>query len=243
MNISTVKTVLVEDEGAALRRLEKFVRDTTSLTIVGRAKSGQEAIQVINRTKPDLILLDIELKDMTAFSVLSKLNESFNGQIIFITAFNQYAVRAFEVAATDYLLKPYDEFRFHEAINRALNRNEHLNIQTLKEVLRISLSNTPTLKLEINEGTQIHYFEPKDIIWIEAQGYYSSIHRLDTTSTLLRKTLKEMEFLLPSEIFVRVNRSSIINKNYIERESRNLMQQFYFLKGGFKIKKSNKYQE
>ncbi len=241
--MKVVKTVLVEDEGAALRRLEKLASNISSLNIVGTAKSGRDAIQIINNTKPELILLDIELKDMTAFSVLASLKNSFKGQIVFTTAYNQYAIKAFEVAATDYLLKPYDEKRFTQAITRVIDRHDHLNIQKLTETLKHSFLQARTSKFEIIEGAQIHYFYSEDIIWIEAQGYYCLIHKLDTTRVLLRKTLKEMELSLPSESFVRVNRSSIINKNYVEKESRNLMHQFFFLKGGFKVKKSSKYLE
>ncbi|WP_298760483.1 LytTR family DNA-binding domain-containing protein [uncultured Psychroserpens sp.] len=236
-----IKTILVEDEGAALRRLQKFAVKHPLLEVVGTADSGKKALKIINDCSSDLILLDIELKDMTAFEVLTQLKNKLEAQIIFITAYNQYAVEAFDIAATDYLLKPYDENRFNKAIERAYHNKEKTNIQSLLNVLVNQNYTHNTFKFEIIEGSSVHYFLPENIIWIEADGYYSLIHKVDETSVLVRKTLKEIEQIVSSKEFVRINRSSIINTSYIVKETINIAQQFVYLKGNIKLKKSNKY--
>ena len=239
MSSKVFRTILVEDEGAALRRLEKMAIQNAHLSVIEMAKSGKQAIEVINTHRPDLVLLDIELKDMTAFQVLSSLENDYRGQIIFITAFNKYAVEAFEIAATDYLLKPYDEDRFNKAIERVKEKQQYADVNRLLEIVKQTQSEP--LKIRITEGIHTHYFLADQIIWVEADGYYSNIHRSDGTTILVRKTLKEMEEVLMSDQFSRVNRSAIINRNYIEKESRNIAQQYFYLKGNIKIKKSSKY--
>lgn len=236
--MTKLKTVLVEDEGAALRRLEKIAAQNPFLEVIGTAKSGQEAIQKIKQLLPDLILLDIELKDLTAFDVLQQIQTVFSGQIVFLTAFQKYAVAAFNIAATDYLLKPYDQERFDKAILRVIQLQPQTNIhQLLAHWEKITV---PSQKINIQEGNKTWYFDPDTIVWIEAKGYYSTIHKIDNRQLLLRKTLKELAGSLPAP-FIRVNRSAIINQTYIEMESIHKAQRFYTLKGGIQVKQSLSY--
>ncbi|MEO9805031.1 MAG: LytTR family DNA-binding domain-containing protein [Reichenbachiella sp.] len=232
-----IKTVIIEDEKVALRRHMKFAEENGNLELVGVAESGKKALDLITKTRPQLILLDIELKDMTAFEVLSGLKNTFEGQIIFITAYNEYAVKAFELAATDYLLKPYDKSRFDQAIQRAVEKEQYSNIHAILNLVKSSpyFSNK---KIEINEGAVKHLFQADEILWIEADGYYSKIHKVDSSEILVRSTLKDMESNLPDSIFKRINRSSIINTNHIIKESQNIKQHHIFLKGDVKLKKS-----
>lgn len=236
--MNKLRTLLVEDEGAALRRLEKLAQANEHLQIVGSAKSGVEAVQKIQSLLPELVLLDIELKDMNAFQVLEQVHEQFTGQLVFITAFDKYAVEAFTIEATDYLLKPYDKLRFDEAIKRVYNKRSKTDVGKLISLLGKAYKHAD--KLEIQEGARTHYFVPQEITWIEADGYYSTIHKTDSSTVILRKTLKDFQRLLP-ENFVRVNRSSIINVDFIERKTTYISKEFFHLTGGIKIRKSAKY--
>ncbi|SHG16288.1 LytR/AlgR family response regulator transcription factor [Flagellimonas flava] len=235
-----LKTVLVEDEGAALRRLKKFASNSEYLKVVGMAQNGLEAIQEIKSKSPDLILLDIELKDMTAFEVLDRLSCTFTGKIIFVTAFNKYAVNAFNISAIDYLLKPYDEHRFEQAIEKAVKQMVALDTNMLLEVFKKLNPNSPE-KLQIQEGSTLHHIPIKEIIWIEADGYYCKLYKLNGKSVLLRKLLKEFEIILPKTNFKRINRSSIINTSFIEKERVHQSNHLYYLTGGFELKQSDKY--
>ncbi|RKE90798.1 LytR/AlgR family response regulator transcription factor [Ichthyenterobacterium magnum] len=239
--MNKISTLLIEDEGAALRRLNKFATNNPFLEVINTVKTGKKAVESINNLNPELILLDIELKDMTAFDVLSNLKAPFKGQIIFTTAYNKYAVKAFNISATDYLLKPYDENRFNEAIEKAKQQQYKTDINTLLKLLHKTQTKSNEEKLILVEGTKTHYLLPNTIILIKADGYYCKIFKIEKTTMLIRKTLKEIHHILPKETFSRVNRSTIINKNYIEKEVRNITQHFFYLKGGFKIKKSTKY--
>ena len=127
-----LKTLVVEDEGLARRRMEKMVNEHEQLELLEHsARNGHEALRRITEYQPELIFMDIELKDSNAFDVLNKL-EPGQWKIIFVTAFNNYASRAFEVEAVDYLLKPYTEERFRKAVQRVLAREENHNLDEMK---------------------------------------------------------------------------------------------------------------
>ncbi|MEM9649830.1 MAG: LytTR family DNA-binding domain-containing protein [Bacteroidota bacterium] len=235
-----LRTVLVEDEGAALRRLQKFASNSEYLNVVGMAQNGLGAMQEIKSKNPDLILLDIQLKDMTAFEVLDRLSGSFSGKIIFVTAFNTYAVNAFNVSAIDYLLKPYDEQRFQQAIEKAVKQSVVWDANMLLEIFK-TLRPDNLEKLQVKEGSTLHHIPIKEIVWVQADGYYCKLHKSNGDSMLLRKLLKEFEVLLPRNTFKRINKSAIINTNFIEKERVHQNTHTYCLTGGFKLKQSDKY--
>jgi len=207
-------TIIVEDEGPARRRLEKMVEAHSSLHLIASLKSGQEAITQIPQYQPDLLLLDIQLKDKTAFEVLSQIQTSIDSKIIFITAYDKYAIKAFEVEAIDYLLKPYDEVRFNTSISRVIkNDNPPLDV-TLLNALKESLQQDKP-KIRIPEGNKNHLFLANDIIYIQSDKYYVYIHT-KAEKRLIRITLKRLEAILPKD-FIRINKSVIINSQYISQ--------------------------
>lgn len=205
-----MKTILIEDEGAARRRLEKIVQGHPNLDLIGSASSGAAAIILINQNEADLLLMDIQLKDMTAFEVLKNINKDFSGSIIFVTAYNEFAIKAFEVFAIDYVLKPFSEARILEAIERCLQ----LKTPAKKEVFAILESLHFPDKICIPEGKTSHLFSKESIEWIAAENYYSRIHTTDGNEKLIRILLKDLQNILPQN-FLRINRSEIINKNHI----------------------------
>ncbi len=208
------KTIIVEDEGPARRRLEKMVEKHPFLELFMSLKSGQEAIDQIPQHQPDLLLLDIQLKDKTSFDVLAQIQNSIDSKIIFITAYDKYAIKAFEVEAIDYLLKPYDEIRFDTAISRVIKSNNPPLDATILNVLKQSLLGESS-KINIPEGNKSHIFTANDILYIQSDKYYVYIHT-NSEKRLIRITLKRLEAILPKK-FIRINKSVIINTQYISQ--------------------------
>lgn len=205
-----MKTLIIEDEGASRRRLEGIINSHPNLKLAGSASSGLKAIQLINSTPADLLLMDIQLKDMTAFEILNTIEKDFSGKIIFVTAYNNFAIKAFEVFAIDYVLKPYTDERILKAVDRiSLNKKE-----PKKEILAILESLHFPEKICIPEGKTSHLFTPNEIVWIEADGYHSKVHFDSGNFQLIRILLKDLTQILP-ENFIRINRSVIINKTHV----------------------------
>lgn len=205
-----MRTIIIEDEGAARRRLEGIINKSPLLNLAGSASSGGQAIELLNREEADLLLMDIQLKDMTAFEVLSTIEKDYSGRIIFITAYNDFAVKAFEVFAVDYVLKPYTEERLMQAIERCIKSKSLPG----KEVFAILQTLHFPNKICIPEGKTSHLFEKNQIEWIEADGYHSIIHTSDGNEHLIRILLKNICQLLPAS-FIRISRSIVINKDHV----------------------------
>lgn len=222
-----MNTLIIEDEGAARRRLEGMIIHHPKLKLEGSAASGHEAIQVIDSSNAELLLMDIQLKDMTAFEVLNAIQKDFPGRIIFITAYNDFAIRAFEVYAVDYLLKPYTKDRLFSAIDRCLSKADRQG----EEAYAILESLHFPGKLCIPEGKKSHLFEKDEIDWIEADGYYCKINTSDGETKTIRILLKEIQQLLP-EHFIRISRSVILNKNAVATYSERKNETFFQLKNG-----------
>lgn len=200
-----IRALAIDDEGPALRRLSKMIESHHQLVLVGAADSGKEAIELIRSVTSELIFLDINLKDMSAFEVLEQVSLVFSGRVVFVTAYDEFALKAFVVGAIDYLLKPFDHDRFHRAVFRAMEREKSANVTELLQLY----SSMGQERIVIREGKHEHYFSPMDIRFIRADGYHSVIH-FSESKKLLRLTLKEMLRQLPKG-FKRVNRSVIVN--------------------------------
>src|SRR5690606_26944363 len=170
-----LKTLVVEDEALARRRIEKLVEEHEQLELLEHsAKNGPEALRRIREYKPELILMDIELKDSNAFDILNQL-EPASRKIIFVTAYNNYAPRAFDIEAVDYLLKPFTEERFRKAVQRVLAREENHNMDDMKNFLERNLSLNTQQKLVIPEGNTKHFLDGDSVQYIFGQGYYANI--------------------------------------------------------------------
>ncbi|WP_194977027.1 LytR/AlgR family response regulator transcription factor [Aquiflexum lacus] len=219
--------MIIEDEGAARRRLEGIVKNHSRLNLMGSASSGAQAIELIKNTETDLLLMDIQLKDMTAFEVLNKIEKEYSGNIIFITAYNNFAVKAFEVFAIDYVLKPYSEERLLHAIDRCLKTRKSSN----KEMYAILESLHFPNKICIPEGKTSHLFEKNQIEWIKADGYHCEIHTIQGKSHLVRILLKDVHQLLPDN-YIRISRSVILNMNYVTLYRENSSETVFVLKNG-----------
>jgi len=216
--MSTRSVIVVDDEGPALGRLCKLVAAHPELLLTAYARNSVAAIREIERNNPDLLLLDIQLKEATAFDILSRVKEVFTGRIIFITAYDQYAVKAFEYEALDYLLKPYTKERFDSAIARINAKAESVDIDTVIRLLT-SRKNVGPHMLMIPEGIKNYFIGKNELQYIYSEGYYANFI-LQKDKKLIRISLKKLEGLLPSS-FIRINKSTIINQLHIRELANN----------------------
>lgn len=206
-----LNVLAIDDEMPALRRLISMVENHPNLTLVETARSSVEAQEKIIRTNPELLLMDIELKDATAFDLLTRVKDSFKGDIIFCTAFDKYALKAFDFHAVDYLLKPYSQERFNTAIERIIKKEQKTDLDQLIALLKRSESHNRTLI--IPDGNKNYFLDNEKLYYIIAEGYYANFI-LENEKKMIRISLKKLEELLP-ENFIRINKSVIINKNFI----------------------------
>jgi len=175
------------------------LRHDPDVEIVAECGSGSEAIEEIRRLKPDLLFLDVQMPECDGFDVLELLGEDQPSAIVFVTAYDQYALRAFEAGALDYLLKPYDNARFERALDRA-KQTLIRNRQAPKKLERLA----------IKSAGQIAFVKLVDIDWIEAADYYACLH-IGSKTHLLRRSMAELEQALDPNVFVRIHRSAIVN--------------------------------
>lgn len=206
------KVVIIDDESAGRKLIKQYLADFPNLILVGEANNGVDAIKVINEFKPDLIFLDIQMPGMTGFDVLPHLEEI--PQIIFSTAYDQYALKAFEVHAVDYLLKPYTKERFHRAVERVEINNNVPTVTPLAENVIMETQTYPE-RILVQAGKKLITIAVKDIIRIEADGDYSKLIIKDG-SHLSNYGISKLEGKLDPKSFIRVHRSSIINLQFVE---------------------------
>ncbi|GJM35322.1 MAG: DNA-binding response regulator [Saprospiraceae bacterium] len=219
-----LKCLIIDDEPLARRRVKMLLDSWPEINILGECGKGIEAIKRIKDEQPDLIFLDIQMKDMTGFDVLRALPADQLPLTIFITAYDQYAIRAFDVFAFDYLLKPFKEERFHLSVEKAMNQlNDKKQVhsvdqlQSLLQFLQEKESPSSSLtnnSLPIKMSGRILFVEFEQIQYIEASGYYIEIFSLDKKH-LLRESLVNMLEKLPDTCFIRIHRSTIINIDYL----------------------------
>jgi len=199
-----IRALVVDDEALARRNLTLLLRRDADIESIAECSSGPDAIHQIRKSKPDLLFLDVQMPECDGFDVLELLGGELPAAIIFVTAYDEYALRAFEAGALDYLLKPFDDARFVRALNRA------------KEKLAHYLPAKPRAaeRLVVRSQGQVLFLDVTDIDWIEAAGYYACLH-VGSDTHILRRTLAELEQDLGEETFIRIHRSIIVNRDRI----------------------------
>jgi two-component system LytT family response regulator len=210
--------MIVDDEPLARDRVRALLAKDKNIEIVAEAGDGKSALKKIQSEKPDLVFLDIQMPVMTGFEVVEALPESERPAIIFVTAFDQYAIDAFEVHALDYLLKPFDSERFQTALNRAKQQIEQGQLHELHSKITKLLTQTTKAapdRLILKESGRVQFLTISDIDWIEANGNYVKIHA-GKESHLFRATMKEMEERLAPNQFRRIHRNVIVNTERIK---------------------------
>ena len=205
------KAYIIDDETLARYTLKRKLENFPEIELIGESNCIPDAINDIKKLKPDVIFLDIQLNEGTGFDLLNMLE--FQGKVIFITAYNEYALRAFEINALDYLLKPVSTNRLRNAINR-LRAND---IGIIKEEYK-KLKNNDRILLMIRNS--IHFIKVNDIVTISSSGDYTSVRSIDKKEYLVSNTMNEWEERLPEQKFRRISRTFIINFDFIEKTER-----------------------
>jgi two-component system, LytTR family, response regulator len=226
-----IKTLIVDDELLARAIVKKFLEIHTDFELVGEAADGFEALKMIKTHKPDLLILDIQMPKITGLEMVQLLENPIH--ILFCTAYDQYAVQAFEARAVDYLLKPFDQIRFDTALEK-VKEKMRIPLQQTKEDTKWLAENQITDRIVVKNGSKIEIIPIDSIVMVEAYGDYIWIHTADQ-KFLKQQTLKSIESLLGRH-FVRVHRSTLVSVDKIKKVElyeKNTYQ--VLLKNGLKI--------
>jgi two-component system LytT family response regulator len=210
--MKTIKTLIIDDERLAREELKSLLTQYDEIEIIGEAKNGEEGINLIKELKPELIFLDISMPGMTGFEMLKQLDEI--PKVIFVTAYDEFALKAFEVNALDYVLKPVDPLRLQEAVQK-INQKEDdfsskLEGQTARKDRQLSLNDYVFIK----DGEKTWFIELSKVRMLESDGNYVKVY-FDTSRPLILRSLNSFEDRLDPEFFFRANRKFIINLKWI----------------------------
>jgi len=262
-----LSTIIVDDEALARKGLVIRLQEHKDINIVTECSNGREAIEAVRAYQPDLMFLDIQMPGLDGFEVVKSIVEQglTLPMVVFVTAFDQYALKAFEVHAHDYLLKPADENRLAQALTKirekiASEENEqHKNklvrlvsdvtgndcaaiLHDLEHNQPVNVSNYSDV-LAIKDAGEVSRVPVKDILWVEAAGDYMCVHTQEHTH-ILRQTMKQLEESLDPRQFIRSHRSTIVNKSYIEKFCSQLNGEYYLvMKNGKELKVSRSYKD
>jgi two-component system, LytTR family, response regulator len=229
-----IKVIVADDERVARRRMVRLLREEPDITVIAECAGGRAAVEHIKAESPDLVLLDVQMPDLDGLGVIDAVGVERMPPVVFVTAFDQYAIRAFELHAVDYLLKPYDSERFREALSRARERlgrgrADGADLEQLRALLRDALVASPKpdgagratnghregverLAVRINGGLRI--VRTSDVDWFETDGNYIRLH-VAGANHLIRSTAVNLESQLDPRRFVRIHRRFLVNLDRI----------------------------
>jgi len=245
---TAIRTLIVDDEPLAREGIRLLLKQDADIEVIGEVGSGREATSRIEELRPDLVFLDVQMPECTGFQVLASLSPASVPGVVFVTAFDRYALQAFEVHALDYLLKPFDDERFFEALRRAKAHLQVAQVEDLRRQLAALLADVgeprepapapvqPAERLAIKDGSRVVFLRADEIDWIEAADYYVQIHA-GPKSYLHRETMQSLERRLDPAQFVRIHRSAIVNRRRIrELRSGGRREAVVVLEGGATLK-------
>ena len=213
-----MKTIIIDDEIKARKSISEILKYTDAdIEIVAEAGSVKAGYEMIAKHKPELVLLDIKMPDGSGFDLLKKLPET-DFKLIFITAFEQYAIKAFEFSALDYILKPIDPVKLISSVQKAaqLVENENLSVKLKALFSNLNISNNTPKKLVLHTEKKIHVIETKNIVYCQSDGGYTTFHLIERKKIIVSKNLKTFEQLLSGNQFFRPHQSYLINLDFIE---------------------------
>ncbi len=260
---AALRTLVIDDESLARRGLKLRLEDIEGVEVIGECANGREALAAIAEHAPDLIFLDIQMPGMSGFELVGNLQQDNMPMIIFVTAFDEYAVEAFDVHAVDYLLKPIDTDRLIDAVQRARSWSEQEESVTDKQrlldlVISITGKSENSVaqlikeqdgakaypdRIAIKDGGETTLVSVTDIGWVDAAGDYMCVHAKGQTH-IMRVTMKDLESQLDPTIFQRVHRSTIVNLDKVTKVCSHMNGEFHLiLDNGSTIKMSRSYKE
>lgn len=231
-----VRALVVDDEALARDRLRQLLQAHPEVEIAGECADGREAVACIRKLSPDLVFLDVQMPELDGFGVLEALGDKWMPLIVFVTAHDKFALRAFEVHAVDYLLKPFDRARFEAALRHAIEqvRNRSGNAygeRQLALLTDLKSSAKAAERLAVKSSGRIFWVAFDEIDWIESADNYVELH-VGAKSHLLRETLNSLESRLPAGRFVRISRSAMVNSSKVKELHR-------LLYGGYEVRLQN----
>lgn len=255
--------IIVDDEDLARQGLEMRLQEFPQVSVVQSCKSGREAIAAIIEHEPDMVFLDIQMPGMTGFEMIQAVQADIMPMVVFVTAYDAFAIDAFKIHAVDYLLKPVEQARLDEAIAKAhQQKSQNSVVEEKRRLMGLVVSLTgksPAAidemleadddaaeyadRLAIKDGSSITFVPIKDIDWVDAAGDYMCVHVAGVTH-IMRTTMKELESKLDPSIFQRVHRSTIVNLRRVEKVSSHINGEFHLtLSCGSSLKMSRSYKE
>jgi two-component system, LytTR family, response regulator len=240
-----IRVLIVDDEPIARRGIRLQLKGEQEIEIVGECANGMEAVAAIKTKSPDLVFLDVQMPEMDGFEVIDAVGVELMPRVIFVTAYDQYTLRAFEVHALDYLLKPFDRDRFVNALNHAkssLQRGE-FNRQLIRLLDDRLAARKPLERLVIKSGGRIYFLNVEEVDWIEAADNYVELH-VGRESHLLRETISGLAARLDTARFLRIRHSTIVNIEQV-KELRPLFRGEYLivLRDGTELTSSRRYRK
>ena len=240
--MTPLRSLIVDDEPLARRRLRALLKSEPRVAVVGDAGDGPEALRAIETLAPDLVFLDVQMPGMSGFDVLDRVGIARAPAVIFVTAHETYALRAFDAHAVDYLLKPFDRARLHDAISRAVSLTGRGDLGVrLAALLDGVIRRRAPRRLMVHTPGRVYFVETADIDWIEAAGHYVSLH-VGGKSHLLREAISTLAETLEAAQFARIERGAIVNLDRVEE----LRPAFHgdldvVLKNGTRLRASRRY--
>ena len=251
---SPIRALLVDDEPLALRKLRRLLAGERDIHVIGECSEGREAAEAIRTHAPDLVFLDIQIPELDGFEVIESLSTAELPVIVFVTAYDEYALRAFDAHALDYLLKPVGRERFREALERARERvlerravglvdARLLALHTERRAASEAIAPRYLTRIAVKSGGRAFFVRTSDVDWIEASDNYVRLH-VGATSYLVRESLRTLESKLDPDDFLRVHRSAMVNVDAI----RELQPWFHgdqviILRSGARLTCSRRYDE
>ena len=215
-----IRAAIVDDEDLGRRKISRMLKEDGEVEIVGEFAGGEETIKALRELKPELLFLDIKMPEVDGFALLRGVSTTFTPIVIFVTAFDQHAVQAFQVHALDYLLKPFDRGRFHDAVRRAKEQVRQRRTGSINQKLMELLNESnhvspPRERIMVKSSGHISFLRTDEIDWIEAQGDYVRLYA-QGRKFLIREKIGEMEQQFSGDRFVRIHRSTIVNVERIK---------------------------
>jgi two-component system LytT family response regulator len=217
--VKQFRLLIVDDEDLARQRVQSLLAERSDYDVVGECATGADAVRAIRELQPDVVLLDVQMPELDGFDVISEIGAQNMPLVIFATAFDEYAIDAFEVGAVDYLLKPVDEERFNRTLDRAAKRlrqsaDDTAVAQMSALLRRINSLTASTGRFAVKVHGKILFLDPAEIYWIQARDDIARVHLADSAYDV-REPLSHLEARLPGNSFLRVHRSVIVNTAHI----------------------------